>query len=52
MLTAIQLRCIVLYMTKTEMQETIRQMLNDWNSATDDQRAEALAIAAARAAAV
>jgi hypothetical protein len=30
-------------MTKTEIRETVRQMLIDWNSLTDEQRAEALA---------
>jgi hypothetical protein len=36
-------------MTDQEMIETIRQMLKDWDAATDEQRAEALRIAAERA---
>lgn len=30
-------------MTDHEMRELIRSMMNDWNNATDEQRAEALA---------
>lgn len=32
--------------TDTDLRETLRQMLNDWDAATDEQRAEALAVAA------
>jgi hypothetical protein len=32
--------------TEDEMRDTIRQALIDWNNATDEQRAEALRIAA------
>jgi hypothetical protein len=37
-------------MTETDMKETIRQMLKDWDGLTDLQRAAALAQAAERAA--
>jgi hypothetical protein len=37
-------------MTNQEARETIRQMLADWNNATAEQRAKALAVAAERAA--
>lgn len=33
-------------MTNQEMKDTIRQMLKDWNAATEGQRQEALEIAA------
>ncbi len=33
-------------MTDTEIRETIHQMLNDWDAATDKQRKEALRQAA------
>jgi hypothetical protein len=37
-------------MTETQIRETIRQMLKDWEAATPAQRAEALAKAAKAAA--
>jgi len=37
-------------MTNQTAQDTIRQMLNDWNNLTAEQRAEAQAIAAEQAA--
>jgi hypothetical protein len=37
-------------MNNTEAAETLRQMIQDWNKLTDEQRAEAQAIAAEQAA--
>lgn len=39
-------------MTNQEVRDTMRQMLADWNAATEEQRAEALRLAAAQADAV
>jgi hypothetical protein len=37
-------------MTTTQIRETVRQMLTDWDAATEDQRQAALALAASAAA--
>lgn len=35
-------------MTNSEIRETIRQMLRDWDAATEEQRQDAIAIAEKR----
>lgn len=45
-LTNVLTACNDSHMNNNEIREAVRQMLNDWNDATDEQRAAALAAVA------